>query len=124
MCQQHTDDVLFLLLLPIVSTVLVQISTSGTPIAGERYTLMCSVTGQGVAFLNATTNFEWWKSDGSLVSSNAVLTFSPLFFSHEGRYTCDATVSSPYLENDLLSSAVEDISFEGNNEYMPGPSVA
>ena len=68
---------------------------------------MCSVTG--VKTLNATTNYEWRDSDGSLVSSNAILTFSPLFFSHGGHYTCDVTVSSSYLENDLFVSAVEDI---------------
>ena len=81
------------------------ISSSGTPIVGENYTLSCSVTG--VVSLNVSINFEWWKSDGSLVSSNAVLTFSPLIFSHGGRYTCDATVSSSYIENDYVASAVE-----------------
>ena len=89
----------------IVPTVSAEISTSGAPIAGESYTLMCSVTG--VQSLNATTNFEWRKSDGRLVSSNAVLVFSSLFSSHEGRYTCDATVSSSYLENDFVLSAVK-----------------
>ena len=68
---------------------------------------MCTVTG--VESLNVTTTFEWRKSDASLVSSNAVLAFSPLLFSHGGRYICDATVISPYLENDLFVSAVEDI---------------
>ena len=66
---------------------------------------MCSVTG--VESLNATTNFEWKKYHNyyyrELVSSNAVLTFSPLLSSHEGRYTCIAAVSSPYFENDYYT---------------------
>ena len=95
----------------IVPTISVEISTSGTPIVGESYTLMCSVTG--VESLNATINFEWRKSDGSLVSSNAVLTFSPLFSSDGGHYICNATVNSPYLENDFVTSAVEDFTVEG-----------
>ena len=96
----------------IVSTVSVEISTSGTPIVGEDYTLMCSVTGD-IESLNATTTIEWRDSDGSLVTSNAILTFSPLLFSNRGYYTCRVRVSSPYLENDLVPSAVEDITFEG-----------
>ena len=73
---------------------------------------MCTVTG--VESLKTTTNFEWWDSGGSVVSSNAVLRFSPLLFSHGGRYICDATVSSPYLENDFVSSAVVEFTVEGN----------
>ena len=72
---------------------------------------MCSVTQVGS--LNATTNFEWRKSDGNLVSSNPVLMFSPLFSTHGGRYTCDVRVSSPYLENDVVLSAVEEFTVEG-----------
>ena len=92
-------------------TVSAEISTSGTPIVGESYTFMCSVIGVTES-LNATTNFEWRDSGGSLVSSNAVLMFSPLFSSHGGLYTCHATVSSPYLDNDLVPSAVEYLTVE------------
>ena len=86
---------------------------------------MCSVTG--IQSLNATIIFEWRKNDGSLVSSNAVLTFKPLYFSDRGHYTCSVRVNSPYLENVIISSAVEDITFEGMHiflEYMDGPSIA
>ena len=103
----HIDDEF----LHIVPTISVEISTSGTPIVGDSYTLMCTVTG--VESLNATTNFEWRKSDGSLVSSDAVLVFRPLYFSDRGHYTCRVRVSAPYLENDLVSSAINDITFEG-----------
>ena len=89
----------------------VEISTSGIPIVGKTYTLVCTVTIVGS--LNSTTNFEWRKSDGSLVSSNGVLTFSPLFSFHGGHYTCHATVSSPYLENDFATSAVKHFTAEG-----------
>ena len=97
-------------LLPIVPTVSVQISTRGTTIVGETYTLMCSVTG--VESLNATTNFEWRDNDWNLVSSDAALTFNPLLSSHGGRYTCRATVSTPYLENDFNFRAREYVSVE------------
>ena len=90
----------------------VEISTSGTPKVGESYTLLCTVTGVG-SLRNATVTFEWRRSDGSLVSSNADLMFSTLFSSHEGRYTCDVTVSSPYFENDLVTSAVVNVMVEG-----------
>ena len=96
--------------LPIVPPVSVVISTSGTAIVGESYTLMCSVTG--VESLNATTNFEWRDSNWNLVSSNAVLTFSPLFSSHGGYYYCVATVSTPYLENDFVYDTREYVSVE------------
>ena len=57
--------------------------------------------------LNVNTDFEWRDSDGNHLSSDAVLTFSPLFSSHGGFYTCNVTVSSPYLENSFVLSAVE-----------------
>ena len=97
--------------LPIAPPISVEISTSGSLIVGESYTLMCFVTG--VESLNATINFEWRDNYWNLVSSNAVLTFSPLLFSHGGHYTCRVTVSSPYLENVIVSSAMEVITFEG-----------
>ena len=89
----------------------VEISTSGTLVVGESYVLVCTVTI--VRSLNATSNFEWRKSDGSLVSSNAVLMFSPLFSSHGGHYICNVTVSTPYLENGFVTSAVKYFTAEG-----------
>ena len=99
-----------MLLILVPRTVSAEISTVGTPTFGGSYTLMCSVTG--LESLNATTNFKWWTS-GNLVSSNAVLTFSPLFSSHGGYYTCIARVSSPYLENDFVTSAGRRFTVEG-----------
>ena len=61
---------------------------------------MCSVTG--LESLNTTINLEWGNKYGNLVSSNAVLTFSPLLSSHGGYYYCLATVSTPYHESDFI----------------------
>ena len=60
---------------------------------------MCTVTG--LESLNATTNFVWRDDYWNLVSSNAVLTFSPLLSYHEGGYYCIADVSTPFLVNDF-----------------------
>ena len=84
---------------PVSITVLV--TSSGSPIAGEPFSLECSLSGT-----NDNTTFQWlngpadnrtqFTSDGStainFTSSVSQLLFSPLRGSHGGLYTCQASV--------------------------------
>ena len=58
--------------------------------------------------------YQWTKSNGSQIQIQVgddpkVLSFSPLRLSDAGRYTCQATVSSPYLHNDIIITDSQDI---------------
>ena len=67
--------------------------------AGENFTLECSVNGT-----NESTLYQWSNeqgqpviSDGSISVTNSTsvsfLHFSPLFQSHQGIYTCNASIA-------------------------------
>ena len=83
------------------------ITPSGSPTAGESYSLECSVSGT-----SDSATFQWLEgptdnrtqltSDGSRTvnstSSVSQLQFSPLRASHGGPYTCQATVVGVVVE--------------------------
>ena len=80
------------------------ITTSGSPIAGEIYTLECSVSGT-----SDPATFQWLEGPpdnrtqltGDAINSNSSvsqLRFSTLMASHGGLYTCKATVGSVVVE--------------------------
>ena len=72
------------------------------------YTLTCSVTG--AENLSPTITYQWTRDIGTTqtqVETNSnTLSFSPLSLSDAGRYTCDVTVSSPYLNSDIMAASV------------------
>ena len=79
------------------------ISPSDPPAAGERYSLMCTVTG--VDSLNPTINYQWFKTttNRTQVGTNSpILTFDPLVLSDAGQYSCEVTVSSSLLSQDTI----------------------
>ena len=87
----------------------VQITTSGAPLLGQSgYSLTCGVNGAGN--LNPTITYQWIKNNGTqaqiqIGANPKVLSFSPLRLSDAGQYTCQATVSSPYLNDSITMMA-------------------
>ena len=83
-----------------VSVHTVNITTSGSPMAGQMYTLICNGTLVGNTSL--TPVVTWWNSTGVVTSGNGItvsngnLTFNPLRTSHGGEYVCQSTLSSPF----------------------------
>ena len=75
------------------------------------YSLMCSVSG--AENLNPSITYQWTKNNGTetqiQVGTYQVLSFSPLRVSDAGQYTCQATISSPYLNNNITMIDTEDI---------------
>ena len=77
-----------------IANINLQLTTSGSSIAGEKYTLVCAlslVTG------NETTKFQWLRPNMTSIidanitminSSVSQLEFDPLQASHEGSITC------------------------------------
>ena len=70
------------------------------------YSLKCGVTG--AENLNPSITYQWTKNNGThdqIIPGNRanpeVLSFSPLKTSNGGRYTCQVTISSFFLNNDI-----------------------
>jgi hypothetical protein len=70
---------------------------TGTPTAGQAYSLNCSLTG----ITDASVTYQWFKglaSNGTQVANISQLQFSPLRASDAGPYTCRATLNSVEIE--------------------------
>ena len=75
------------------------------------YSLTCVVSGAGN--LNASITYQWTKNNGTQtqvqVGMGNDFSFSPLRLSDAGQYTCQATVSSLYLNNGITMMASLDV---------------
>ena len=82
-----------------VSALLVTITATGSPSAGQIYTLTC--VGSLVGNTSIIPVVTWYNSTGGIPRGNGVtvsdgnLTFNPLHTSNGGQYTCLSTISSP-----------------------------
>ena len=95
-------------------TLVVGITHSGSNTAGEQYILTCLASVDGTAVV---PSFQWLGPDGTMVTttdslmingtpSASILQFDPLQSSHEGNYTCQATVGT-VTEMRLFQVSVE-----------------
>ena len=115
-------QILFLISSVPPESVKASVSRSDTPRAGMVYNLTCTVskTVEGLASSPTAT----WTIGGVAVSSGndviisgsagdrsavSTLTFEPLRTSHEGRYTCEGTLTSPSLDMPLTPSTAEEL---------------
>ena len=94
----------------------VRVTPSGSPVLRQNgYSLTCVVSGAGN--LNASITYQWTKNNGTqtqipVESTPSVLSFSPLRLSDAGRYTCQATVSLPCLNNNFTRTDSHDVTFQ------------
>ena len=87
----------------IVNIVVVAVGNSGRiQIAGEDYTLTCTVTGGG-------NTYQWFRNGSPLISqTSAILSFSPLRQTDNGSYTCEAMKSFVAVRStNIMRIAVE-----------------
>ena len=77
----------------------VTISPSGSPTAGETYSLQCSVTVSGTSdvvsyqwLLGPSNNRQTLNNDSSITVNSNMIQFPTLRTSHGGMYTCQVTV--------------------------------
>ena len=78
------------------------------------YSFTCNVSVDGS--LNSSITYQWTKNNGTQtqVGTDRVLSFSPLRLSDAGRYTCQATVSSPCH---ITKMDTQDVTLQGGFNY-------
>ena len=112
------------------SAVSVNISSQGIAIAGQRYTVSCTLTKQTA--LSATPGITWIDPNGvevtGLVNSSntgnttvysSLLEFNPLMTSHNGLYTCQVTLTSATLSLLLNSTATAAVTVQSMIQIYP-----
>ena len=113
-----------------VSVHTVNISTSGSPVAGQMYTLTC--TRRIVGNTSLTPVVTWSNSNGVVTSGNGItvsngnLTFNPLHTSHGGQYICQSTLSRSItsMMNIIVKSMTSRLAiiYSGHSMLTPFPS--
>ena len=97
-----------------IVTITIRSIPPATSIVGENFALQCSVKGAG----DYLTQIKWLNSDRMTIQSNAgtsihsQLRFTPLQASHNGEYTCQATVGNATFNESYVIG-----SFSRNNYY-------
>ena len=85
----------------------VTITASGTPIAGQSFTLTCAAT---TALSNPT--YQWFSDNGTLIGSSAMLTIPTLLESNTGEYSCQVTAGNG-AANQRFGCGVERVIVQG-----------
>ncbi|XP_064386500.1 CUB and sushi domain-containing protein 3-like isoform X1 [Halichondria panicea] len=94
---------------PTCLAIQVVISPSGIPMAGQSFSLTCSLTGG--ASLQPTLSYQWTREGGSLMPSTATLNFDSLYLSDAGQYSCQVILTSSQLEGEHTVAAHYTIEF-------------
>ena len=71
----------------------VVITHTGTPTAGQIYSLSCSLV------ITDPASYQWLNSNGTQLTNTNQIQFSPLRASDAGTYMCRATVGDVMAEN-------------------------
>ena len=83
------------------------ITPSGTPMIGQSFSLLCTVTETDS--LQLTISYYWFGGQLPLTTNSGLLTFDTLFLSDAGLYRCEVTVSSE--EHQITVNSSYDINF-------------
>jgi hypothetical protein len=95
----------------------VQITASpDTPVLGQSYSLTCGVTGADN--LNPSITYQWTNNNGAQIGTDRVFSFSSFRLSDAGQYTCQAAVSSLYLNNDITITNTHDVRIQSKFGYI------
>ncbi len=93
----------------------VAISPSGRPMAGQSFSLTCSLSGG--ASLQPTLSYQWTREGGSLMTSTATLNFNILYLSDVGQYSCQVILPSSKFEGEHTVAAQYTIDFMSKCHY-------
>ena len=113
-CFRFSWAILYFLTFFIAPSVSVVITPAGTAVAGQSYSLSCSVSGADSLSPTSTT-YHWYNESSnprSQVGTTSTYSFPRLRPYYAGQYTCEVTVASPYLNEDLSQSMMQDITLQ------------
>ena len=79
--------------------VAVTITSSGTPVAGQSFTLTCQATTT-----LASPSYQWFDDGGNLVGNVSTLTLNPLLESNTGEYSCQVTQAMELIKDLAVES--------------------
>ena len=96
-------------------------SASGSAVAGEEYSITCTVLGADN--LDATFRIEWQRPGGGTLrtglTSSLTHIFSPVGQSDTGQYTCEATITTDLLlQSPLTQTGMLDITVAGKSVFV------
>ena len=103
-----------------LTSVVITLTLAPSPMAGQRYTLTCAVTGGDS--LTPTITYQFTQDNPGQtgvvggVLTTPTLTFNPLMLSNSGQYSCRATITSPHLNTpQVLGSGSQDLMVQGES---------
>ena len=92
------------------------ITTNGSPIEGQTYSLTCDLMGD--ESLDVDVIIVWERP--SSVSQDALsLIFEPLNCTHDGDYICTAMINSPYLNDMIVLNKTETVTVNCKYFLLP-----
>ncbi len=100
-------DTKFCLILDFIALRIV-VTPSGFPMAGQNFTLTCSLTGGDS--LSPTVSYQWRRGE-SLLTNSPTLHFDSLYLSDAGQYNCVVTLSSSQLDQEHSITGTYNIEF-------------
>ena len=96
-------------LFPPVPTLMARLTLDGSPVAGQSFSLTCSVTGADSLSPTISYQFTQDNTGGQIevraTQTTPILTFNPLVLSDSGQYRCEVNVTPPYLNNSQVVSS-------------------
>ena len=103
-----------------VSTLMAELTLDGSPVAGQNFSLTCSVTGTDS--LSPTISYQFTQDNPGQTTvrgtqTTPTLTFDPLVLSDRGQYSCEVNVTSPYLTSPQVVSS-ESVSLSVQSESL------
>ena len=103
--------------IPVVPSI--SVHSSGCPVVGENYSLVCS-TARTDSFNFTSITYQWFNESSeswAQVENQTNLTFNPLQIYHAGEYTCVVTFT--HLTGDLIVNASQDVRVQSKSHYLP-----
>ena len=84
--------------------------SESAPVVGQPYTLSCSVSGDEMLESSRSVTYQWMKYEESgmetaLETVSEIISFSSLYLSDSGNYSCSAVISSSYLDSSINANS-------------------
>ena len=123
-CHHYINDILKFFYSIALPVPIFTITREGAPVIGESFSIICNATIEDN--LSPNINLTWIyndsRSNGIIITSNSdgslTLNVNPVQESHEGLYTCVATVTIPDVPQQIIRNETYDFSTLGKFQFM------